>query len=223
MTPQEIAQRIDHTLLKAEATASEIRRLCAEAVENGFYAVCVNSRFVELCVKELKGTEVRVASVVGFPLGAMDTRSKTFETLRVVEMGAHEIDMVLPIGALKAGELDEVAQDISSVVKAAPLAKVKVILETSLLTDEEKRVACRIAREQGAAFVKTSTGFGGGGATLADVRLMKDVVGDRCGIKASGGIRDLKAAQDFLKAGATRLGTSSGVAILKGLSTQGGY
>ncbi|MBX3039874.1 MAG: deoxyribose-phosphate aldolase [Bdellovibrionaceae bacterium] len=223
MTPQEIAQKIDHTFLKAEASEADIRKLCAEAKQYGFFAVCVNTRFVPLCVQELKGSAVKVAAVVGFPLGAMETEAKAFETSRAVELGASEIDMVLQIGALKEGLNDLVAKDIRAVVKAAGSARVKVILETSLLTEAEKKTACAISKEQGAAFVKTSTGFGGGGATVADIQLMKSVVGDACEIKASGGVRDLAAAQALLEAGASRLGTSSGVAIVQGLTASGGY
>lgn len=223
MTPQEIARWIDHTLLKPEVTSRDIQKLCAEAREHQFFAVCVNSSHVQTCIEELKGSSVVVASVVGFPLGAMDSRSKAFETMRAIEMGASEIDMVLPIGALKARDLDVVAKDIRAVVDAAGIAKVKVILETALLTEEEKTLACEISRDQGAAFVKTCTGFGGGGATIADIKLMRSVVGTACEVKASGGIRDLATAQALIRAGATRLGTSSGVQILQGLTTQGGY
>lgn len=223
MTPQEIARWIDHTLLKPEVTSRDIQKLCAEAREHQFFAVCVNSSHIQTCIEELKGSSVVVASVVGFPLGAMDSRSKAFETMRAIEMGASEIDMVLPIGALKARDLDVVAKDIRAVVDAAGIAKVKVILETALLTEEEKTLACEISRDQGAAFVKTCTGFGGGGATIADIKLMRSVVGTACEVKASGGIRDLATAQALIRAGATRLGTSSGVQILQGLTTQGGY
>ncbi|MBX2988163.1 MAG: deoxyribose-phosphate aldolase [Bdellovibrionaceae bacterium] len=223
MTPQEIARRIDHTLLKPDATEKDILKLCQEARDHGFYAVCVNSRFVSLCARELKDSQVKIAAVVGFPLGAMDPVSKAFEARRAVELGAKEIDMVLPIGALKDRKLKEVSLDIASVVQAAAGAPVKVILETALLTEEEKVIACELSRDAGAAFVKTCTGFGGGGATVEDVRLMKNAVGDDCEVKASGGVRDLAAAQALLEAGATRLGTSSGVAIVQGLQSGGGY
>lgn len=223
MTSQEIARVIDHTLLRADASETDIRKLCAEAREHNFFAVCVNSSFVKLCANELKDSNVAVASVVGFPLGAMDSRAKAFETMRAVEMGATEIDMVLHIGALKEGRLEFVASDIKAVVDAAGTARVKVILETALLTEREKTLACEISRDQGAAFVKTCTGFGGGGATIEDVTLMKSVVGNHCEVKASGGIRDLATAQALLKAGATRLGTSSGVKIIQGLKVEGGY
>lgn len=223
MTPQQIARSIDHTLLKPDATEKDILRLCDEAKTHGFFAVCVNTRFVSLCQHRLEGSGVAVAAVVGFPLGAMETESKAFETKRAIALGASEIDMVIAIGALKEGKLDEVRDDIRAVVQAAGKAKVKVIFETSMLTQDEKKTACTLSREAGAAFVKTSTGFGGGGATLEDVRLMKSAVGDALEVKASGGIRDLAAAQAMLEAGATRLGTSSGIAILQGLAVNGGY
>lgn len=222
MTPQEIARFIDHTLLKPDAVEADIRRLCQEAKEFGFYAVCVNSSFVGLCVQELKGTPVRVASVVGFPLGAMESASKAFETKRAVELGAREIDMVLPIGALKDRRTQVVVKDIESVVQAAGGMPVKVILETSLLSEEEKVLACELSVKAGAAFVKTSTGFGGG-ATVDDVRLMKKTVGERAQVKASGGVRSLEQAMAMIEAGATRLGTSSGVALVQGLKINGGY
>lgn len=223
MTPQEIARRIDHTLLKPDATESDIARLCDEAAEHSFFSVCVNSRYVPFCAKRLQGSDVLVCSVVGFPLGAMDTFTKATETERAFGAGAREIDMVLPIGALKDKQDAEVLADIRAVVRAAGSARVKVILETSLLAREEKIRACELSRDAGAAFVKTSTGFGGGGATVDDVRLMKATVGAVCEVKASGGIRDLNAARAMIEAGASRLGTSSGVAILKGLAAQGAY
>lgn len=223
MTPQEIARFIDHTLLKPEATHDDIRRLCHEAEEHSFFAVCVNSRFVAFCAQELKGSSVAIAAVVGFPLGAMSTEAKAYETQIAVRDGAREIDMVLPIGALKERRWDDVREDIRAVVKAAGAARVKVILETSMLNDEEKIAACEISRDSGAAFVKTSTGFGGGGATLDDVRLMKKTVGDGVQVKASGGVRTLEQAEAMIAAGATRLGTSSGVALVQGLLTKGPY
>lgn len=223
MTPQEIARFIDHTLLKPDAVEADIRRLCQEAKEFGFYAVCVNSNYVSLCVQELKGTPIKVASVVGFPLGAIESASKAFEARRAIELGAKEIDMVLPIGALKDRKLQVVEKDIQSVVQATGGSPVKVILETSLLTDDEKVIACELSVKAGAAFVKTSTGFGGGGATVEDVRLMKQTVGDNAEVKASGGVRSLEQALAMIQAGATRLGTSSGVALVKGLQISGGY
>lgn len=223
MAPQDIARFIDHTLLKPEATDDDVRKLCREAAEHGFFAVCVNSRFVSLCVKELAGRDVKVAAVVGFPLGAMATEAKAFEASLAVKDGASEVDMVLPIGALKAGRLDEVRDDIRAVVRAADKAGVKVILETSLLTDEEKRAACVASCEAGAAFVKTSSGFAGGGATVEDVRLMKAAAGDGVKVKASGGVRTFEQAKAMIGAGAERLGTSSGIAIVKGTTGTGGY
>ncbi len=223
MTPQEIARSIDHTLLKPEAVSEDIRRLCAEAKEFGFYAVCVNSRFVSLCTQELRGTNVRIASVVGFPLGAMDTSAKAFETQRAVALGATEIDMVLSVGALKERNIKDVSTDLRVVIHAAGAVPVKVILETHLLSEEEKILACELSSDCGAAFVKTSTGFTGGGATLEDVRLMKRAAGAKVLVKASGGIRSLEQAKAMIEAGASRLGTSSGVAILKGMTAHGGY
>ena len=223
MTPQEIARKIDHTLLKPEATESDIRRLCQEARAHEFFAVCVNSRFVSLCAQELRGSSVKVAAVVGFPLGAMDTLSKAAEAARAVEAGANEIDMVISIGGLKEKNWPFVAEDIRSVIRASGSARVKVILETALLTTEEKRRACEICRDEGAAFVKTSTGFVPGGATVDDIQLMKGAVDGRCEIKASGGIRSLESALAMIEAGATRLGTSSGVLLVQGLHSSGGY
>lgn len=223
MTPQEIASRIDHTLLKPEVGEKEIVQLCKEARDNHFFAVCVNSRFVSLCGKELSGSPVSVAAVVGFPLGAMMTSAKAFEAEACVKAGAKEIDMVLSIGALREGRDQDVLQDLRAVVRASGNAKVKVILETVFLSKEEKIRACELSVEAGAAFVKTCTGFAGGGATVEDILLMKRTVGASCEVKASGGIRDLASAKVLLEAGATRLGTSSGVAILRGLSTGGAY
>lgn len=214
---------IDHTLLKPEATADDIRRLCAEAREHRFFSVCVNSSWVALAAAELAGSGVAVAAVTGFPLGAMLTEAKAFETARAVEAGASEIDTVLHVGRLRQGDADYVLHDLREVVRAAGTARVKVIFETCLLDDAQKRLACRLSVDAGAAFVKTSTGFSTGGATLDDVRLMKETVGSRCEVKASGGIRDLAAARAMLDAGATRLGTSNGIAIVKGLVAAGGY
>jgi len=219
-----LARLIDHTLLKPEATAEQIRRLCAEARHYGFAAVCVNPWWVPLCVQELKGTGVKVATVIGFPLGATTTEAKAFEARQAVEAGAEELDMVINVGALKSGHLDRVQEDIAAVVRAAAGRVVKVILETGLLTDEEKVTACRLAVAAGAHFVKTSTGFGPGGATVADVRLMRQTVGDQVGVKASGGIRDHATAVAMVEAGASRIGASSSVAIVTGGSGAGrGY
>ena len=223
ITEKELAQYIDHTLLKAEATKAHVRKLCEEALEHHFFAVCVNSGMVSTCREILKNTKVNIACVVGFPLGANDTATKAFETNRALNLGATEIDMVLNIGALKAQEHLFVERDIFDVVRAAEGKTVKVILETSLLTEEEKKKACELSVNAGAHFVKTSTGFGGGGATVADIELMKSVVGKNAKIKASGGVKDFEFAQKLIAAGAVRLGTSSGVQLVKGLQAQAGY
>ena len=206
---------IDHTLLSPKATQKEIETLCAEAAQYGFYAVCVNSRYVALAKKSLLGSDVKIACVVGFPLGAMATEAKVFETDYACREGASEIDMVLSIGSLKEGRSDLVLFDIREVVLAAGKygAIVKVILETCLLTDDEIVTACRLAEEAGAAFVKTSTGFSTGGATAAHVKLMRDSVSPAVKVKASGGIRDKKAAEEMIAAGADRIGASAGIAI----------
>lgn len=218
-----IARAIDHTLLKADATTAEIRRLCEEAVEYGFFSVCVNSSRVALAAEILNGSGVAVAAVTGFPLGAMSSAAKAFETERAVADGATEIDTVLAIGALKDGNTLYVVEDLRGVVQAAGAARVKVIFETCLLTDEQKIKACQLSLEAGAAFVKTSTGFSTGGATLDDVLLMVKTVAGRCEVKASGGVRDLESAKAMLAAGATRLGTSNGIKIVTGEKATGGY
>jgi deoxyribose-phosphate aldolase len=211
-----IPSMIDHTILKPEATRSMIEALCKEAREYNFAAVCVNPYHVRFCKELLKGSNVKVATVVGFPLGANTKELKAFETIDAINNGADEIDMVINVGALKDGELNIVKEDIRAVVEAAKdKAIVKVIIETCLLTDEEKRIACKLSMEAGAHFVKTSTGFNTGGATVSDVRLMKEVVGDKLEVKASGGVRDLNTAKEMIEAGATRLGTSSGIKIAK--------
>lgn len=218
-----LAPRIDHTLLKPEATAADIRRLCAEAREHGFAAVCVNGARVALAAERLAGSAVKVAAVAGFPLGAMTTAAKAREVEDLVRLGAHEVDVVLPVGHLKEGDDGYVQRDIAAVVQAAAGRPVKVILETCLLTDDEKVRACRLCVEAGAAFVKTSTGFNRAGATVADVALMKRTVGDACQVKAAGGIRDAATAQALIAAGAARLGTSSGVLIAGGGAAATGY
>jgi len=210
------AKAIDHTLLKPDARKADILKLCDEAKEHGFYSVCVNSSWVPVAVEALKGSDVVVAAVTGFPLGAMHPEAKAFETRQAVADGAREIDTVLNVGRLKDGDYEYVLHDLKGVVVAAGNAGVKVIFETCLLTKEEIIVACRIAVEAGAAFVKTSTGFSTGGATVEDVRLMSEQVAGRCGVKASGGIRDLDAARAMFEAGATRLGTSNGINIVSG-------
>jgi deoxyribose-phosphate aldolase len=209
-----LAPRIDHTLLKADATPTMVAALCEEARMYGFASVCVNPVMVRTAAMELSGSRVRVGTVIGFPLGAATKSTKAFEVREAVDAGAEELDMVLAVGLLKAGETERVADDIAAVVKAGQGRGVKVILETWLLNDEEKRRACRLAVDGGAKFVKTSTGFGGGGATVGDIRLMRQAVGSSFGVKASGGIRSFKDAENMLAAGADRLGTSSGVAMV---------
>lgn len=205
---------IDHTVLKAEATSEDVKRLCREAKEYGFASVCVNSMYTRLVAEELKGSGVKTCVVVGFPLGAMSTPAKAFETARAVEVGAEEIDMVIPIGALKEGNLDYVREDIHAVVEAAGEAHVKVIIEACLLSDEEKKIACQLSEEAGAHFVKTSTGFSLWGAKEEDVRLMRECVGDRLGVKAAGGIRTKEDTLKMIEAGASRIGASAGIKIV---------
>lgn len=214
--PQSLAPYIDHTLLKPEATKHQVRVLCDEALVNHFFSVCVNPWMITTCREVLKTTKVNICTVVGFPLGATESSVKAFETGRALNLGAHEIDMVLNIGALKAQEYSYLEKEIMSVVRAAEGKVVKVILETCLLTNEEKQKASEISVFAGAHFVKTSTGFSTGGATVEDVLLMKNTVGTRAQVKASGGIRDLQTAAKMIEAGATRLGTSSGVLLVKG-------
>jgi len=217
ISPEEMAGFIDHTLLKSEASRSEIDALCEEAVRYGFKAVCVNPCHVARAADNLKGSAVRVCSVVGFPLGASDSRAKAFEARTAVEDGADELDMVMNIGALKSGDRKAVEKDIRAVRDAAGGETVlKVIIETCLLEDQEKILACEIARDAGADFVKTSTGFAGGGATLEDVSLMRRAVGPKTGVKASGGIKDVTSASAMISAGADRIGTSSGAEIVNG-------
>jgi deoxyribose-phosphate aldolase len=212
-----VARLIDHTLLKPGASATDIEQLCGEAVECGFIAVCVNPVWVRLCAERLAGTGVRVCSVAGFPLGATPADVKAYEAGRAIFEGAREIDMVIDIGALKSGDVARVARDIEAVTAICRSAGAiaKVIIEAALLTDEEKTAACVAAKDAGAAFVKTSTGFGPGGATVHDVSLMRKAVGPQMGVKAAGGIRDLDALEAFVAAGASRIGTSSGVAIVR--------
>lgn len=207
---------IDHTLLRPEAVPEDIRRVCDEAKRYGFFSVCVNTHFVPLVAGELDGTGIAVCSVAGFPLGAVDSPVKAFEAARAVERGASEIDMVMNVGALKAGRTDEVRADIAGVVEACGgRALVKVIIEAALLEDEEKRTACRIAVEAGASFVKSSTGFGPPGADPRDIRMMRETVGPDIGVKASAGIRTAEFALELVEAGADRIGTSAGVQILE--------
>jgi len=205
---------IDHTLLKPTATQREIKKLCKEAVQHKFYAVCVNGSFVQLAQAELKGSTVKIAAVVGFPLGAMTTRTKLFEANECVRNGADEIDMVMNIGWLKSGKYEWVQKEITEIKKSIGEKILKVIIETCFLTKEEKILACELAVNAKADFVKTSTGFGTGGATLGDVKLMKDIVGNRALIKASGGIKDRTTALKYIALGVSRLGTSSGIKLL---------
>jgi deoxyribose-phosphate aldolase len=211
---RELAALIDHTLLRPEATRSDFVRLCHEAVQHSFATVCVNSAHVALCTSLLADRQVPIAATVGFPLGASSTAAKTAEAAQAVADGAGEIDMVCPIYALKEGREGSFVDEIRSVVAAGRGAAVKVILETSLLSDDEKRLGAEWTRRAGAAFVKTSTGFGAKGATEADVKLLREVVGPAFGVKASGGIRDAETADKMIAAGANRLGTSAGVAIV---------
>lgn len=213
------AKYVDHTLLKPDATEDKIKKVCDEAKQYGFASVCVNPSYIELVARELRGSSVNPCVVVGFPLGATTPAVKAFETNEVIEKGAKEVDMVINIGAAKSGNWNLVEEDIRAVVRAARgRALVKVIIETCLLTDEEKVRACTASKIAGADFVKTSTGFSTGGATVEDVRLMRKTVGESMGVKASGAVRDYETARKMIEAGATRLGTSSGVAIASGQS-----
>ncbi|KUL17115.1 deoxyribose-phosphate aldolase [Bacillus paralicheniformis] len=223
MTKQ-IARMIDHTLLKPDAVTSEIEALCKEARVYDFASVCVNPCWVKLCAELLKDSEVKVCTVIGFPLGAASPETKAFETKQAIADGAGEVDMVINIGALKDRDTGTVEYDIRAVTDAAVgKALVKVIIETSLLTDEEKRLACELAVKAGADFVKTSTGFSGGGATVQDIKLMREAVGPDIGVKASGGVRDKESALAMVEAGATRIGASAGVSIVKGLTADEDY
>lgn len=215
MVKQTLSSIIDHTLLKPDATESQIITLCEEALIHQFASVCINPAYVSLAAKQLKGSNVKVCTVVGFPLGSTTTQIKVAETEESIRNGASEIDMVINIGNLKSGKFELVRDDIESVVrKAQDRAEVKVIIETCLLTQQEKELACQISKQAGAHFVKTSTGFSAGGATVSDVELMRRIVGQDVGVKASGGIKDYATALAMLHAGANRLGTSSGVKIV---------
>jgi deoxyribose-phosphate aldolase len=218
-----IAHYIDHTLLKPDATEAQIRQLCAEAKQYDFTSVCVNPTWVSLCFELLEGSDVKVCTVIGFPLGATTSAVKAFEAKTAWKQGADEIDMVLNVGAIKSGNLDLVEADIRAVRAAIPGVILKVIIETCLLTDDEKVAACQIAQKVGADFVKTSTGFAKGGATVADVRLMRQTVGHFMGVKASGGIKSYADAQAMIEAGATRLGCSAGIAIIQGATSEADY
>jgi deoxyribose-phosphate aldolase len=217
MTGAEMAQYIDHTILKPEADRAALDTLCEEAILHGFKAACVNSGWISYVAEKLKGTNIAVCSVVGFPLGAMCYPAKAYEARQAVEDGARELDMVLNVGAMKSGDIKAVEQDIRAVRLEAPSPIIlKVIIETCLLTHDEKVKACEIAKNTGADFVKTSTGFSTGGAALEDVSMMREVVGPRMGVKASGGIKNFETAAAMIAAGATRIGAGAGVAIVKG-------
>ena len=206
---------IDHTILKATASSADVQKLCEEAIEHEFYSVCVNGCYVADAKHLLQGTDVKVAAVVGFPLGAMTTASKVFEAKEAIENGASEIDMVINVAKLKDGEFDYVENEIRLIKEAIGNSVLKVIIETCYLTDEEKVKACELSLVAKADYVKTSTGFGTGGATYEDVKLMKSVVGDNAKVKASGGVRDKETAQKYVDLGAERLGTSSGIEIVQ--------
>lgn len=214
---------IDHTALKAQTTADEIVELCLEAKKFTFASVCINPYFVPLAYSILGGTQVKVCTVVGFPLGATSSKAKAFEAADAYQNGAKEIDMVINVSALKSGKLYEVEEDIKAVRNAIPNATLKVIIETCFLTDEEKITACRLSKSAGADYVKTSTGFGSGGATAEDISIMRKTVGKELGVKASGGIRDLGTVLEMVKAGATRIGASASVAIVQNKKSDSSY
>ncbi len=221
--PLDLAPFIDHTLLKADATSDQVKLLCQEALKYGFYAVCLNSRWIPLAKELLQNSAVKIAAVVGFPLGAQATEVKSCETKFCINSGASEIDMVIDVGSLKKRQLETVENDIHQVVAAAKDKVVKVIIETGLLTYDEKLLACQLSVNAGAHFVKTSTGFGPGGATVADIQLMRETVGPNVGVKASGGIRSFLQAKSLIEAGANRLGLSSSVSIVSGKTGSTGY
>ncbi len=216
MEKQKLAAMFDHTVLKAAATKDEVAKICAEALEIGAASVCINPANIEQTAKLLAGSSVKVCTVVGFPLGANTSACKAFETKDAIERGAQEVDMVINVGALLSGDIETVFTDIQAVVEAADGVTVKVIIETCYLDDEQKKTACELSLKAGADFVKTSTGFGTGGATAHDVALMRSVVGDNMQVKASGGMRDYDAAITMVEAGADRLGVSASMAILEG-------
>lgn len=218
-----VAKYIDHTLLKPDSTREQIDKILEEAKKYQFKSVCINPTHVSYASQQLLDTDVLVCTVIGFPLGATTTDVKVFETENAIKNGASEIDMVINIGALKDQRYDEVKKDIEGVIAAANGKTVKVIIETVLLTDEEKVKACELAEKAGATFVKTSTGFAGGGATPEDVKLMKDTVGNRLEVKASGGVRSLEDFEKMIEAGATRIGASAGVQIIEGLDSNSDY
>lgn len=218
-----LAGLIDHTALKPDTTKEQIIKLCNEAMEYGFASVCINPAYVKLCSQLLKGSSIRVCTVIGFPLGATTTAAKAFETGEAIENGAGEVDMVINVGALKTGDFDYVQKDIEAVVNAAKgKALVKVIIETCLLSEEEKVKVCQICKDSGADFVKTSTGFSTGGATVSDIKLMRSIAKPQMGVKASGGIRDYETARAMVEAGASRIGASASVAIADAENDQQG-
>ena len=221
--PADLAKFIDHTLLKPTTTRADVVRVCEEARQYGFASVCLNTTWIALAKKLLAGTSVKPIAVVGFPLGAMVSSAKAAETRQAISDGAQEIDMVINIGALKGGDHDLVYRDIHAVVEAAQGFPVKVILETAMLSREEKIAGCALSKAANAHFVKTSTGFGGGGATVEDVELMRSTVGPDMGVKASGGVRSSGDVQKMLSAGATRIGASASVAIVQGKKTNSSY
>ena len=220
----EIAKIIDHTILKPEATEEDVKKICEEALKYSFASVCINPSNIQLAARLLKGSSVKVCTVIGFPLGANTIEVKAFETKDAIEKGAEEVDMVINIGKLKAKDFDYVKKDIEAVVKAAEgKALTKVIIETCLLTDEEKNIACKLSKEAGADYVKTSTGFSKGGATPEDIKLMRSVVGEGMGVKASGGVRSTSDAVAVIEAGASRIGASASIAICEGSISNSDY
>lgn len=225
LSSQDLAGMIDHTLLKPDATLSEIKQLCEEAIQHSFASVCVNPSYVDTCFNFIKSSNIKVCTVIGFPLGATTTQAKFLEAEEAIKNGAEELDMVINVGKLKDKDFQFVLDDLKSIADLSKkhLCTSKVILETCLLTDEEKVIACLIAKEAGLNFVKTSTGFSKSGATVHDVSLMKFVVGDKLHVKASGGIRSHDDAIAMIKAGATRLGASAGVIIIAGQKTESNY
>ena len=224
MTALELARYIDHTLLKPESTAPQFDQLCAEAIKYNFFSVCVNSSWVSHVAKKLRGSGVKVCAVIGFPLGEMDTKSKAFEARSAIDNGANELDMVINIGAMKSKNYKLVEDDIRAVKRACRQNTIlKVIIETSFLNEEEKIMACELSKKAGADFVKTSTGFTSGGATVQDIALMRRVVGPKMGVKASGGIKDFTTAMAMINAGANRLGLGAGVTVIEGGVSKGGY
>ena len=224
MNNKDLAKMIDHTILKADATEKEVEKLCKEALEYSFASVCINPSMVEKAAGILKGSDVKVCTVIGFPLGATTTEVKVFETDDVIKKGATEVDMVINVGKLKDGDLNYIKKDIEAVVNVAKgRALTKVIIETCLLTDEEKVTACKLSKEAGADFVKTSTGFSTGGATKEDIKLMRETVGPDLGVKASGGVRTREDAENMIENGATRIGASASIAICEGTVSNSTY